>query len=361
MRFEGLGRMEDDNQRISSDLFFVRRLFIIVAVGLLLVALWALSEVILLVFGSILVALILRTVAAPLINHANLSERWAIVLSGLLLVAAVGALLVLFGTDLAYQFRGLAERLPSAIKSLGDQLQISSWADVLKGGNPASSIGNLLVRMVAWSSTLINVAAGLLLVIFGGLYIALDPTLYRDGFLKLIPQQPKLKVANALDQAGEALRRWLGVQVVAMVLVGCLTGIGFWLIGLPTPLALGLIAGVAEIVPIVGPVVAAVPALILASSQDGQTIVWVIAVILAVQQIESNLIAPLLIGRSVSIAPAVALFAIVSMGVLFGPLGLLFGYPLAIVADVLVRCLYVHDTLGKTVQLPGGDNSRLGV
>jgi predicted PurR-regulated permease PerM len=80
---------------------------------------------------------------------------------------------------------------------------------------------------------------------------------------------------------------------------------------------------------------------------------WTIGIIIVVQQVESNLITPLIIGRSVSVAPGVALFAIVAMGVLFGPLGLLFGFPLALVADVAVRRLYVSDTLGEHVEIMG--------
>lgn len=337
-----------------NDFVFLRRLLVIVSVGLLLVALWILSEIVLLIFGSILVALVLRTASAPF-AYVGVGERWSIALAGLALVSAIGALFFAFGSEFANQFRGLGQLLPSAAKSLGEQLQISSLADIIKGGNAASSIGDLVARLFAWGSMLMNVLAGLLLVIFGGVYIALDPCLYRDGFLKLIPQNLKPKIAAALNEAGVALHKWIGVQVIAMVLVGALTGVGYWFVGLPSPLALAVIAGLAEIVPFVGPVIAAIPAVVLAASQDWQTMAWVIAVIFAVQQVESNLIAPLLIGRQVSIAPAVALFAIISMGVLFGPLGLLFGYPLAIVFDVLVRCLYVHDTLGQRVETPGGD------
>ena len=117
--------------------------------------------------------------------------------------------------------------------------------------------------------------------------------------------------------------------------------------------ALGFIAGIAEFVPIIGPILAAIPALLIASSQDLQTVLLALAVLVVVQQVESNLIMPLIADRMVSIAPAVGLFAVVAMGVLFGPLGLLLGFPLAIVFDVAVRRLYVRDTLGQPVQIVG--------
>ena len=122
---------------------------------------------------------------------------------------------------------------------------------------------------------------------------------------------------------------------------------------MPSAFALGFIAGIAEFVPIIGPILAAIPALLIASSQDLQMVLLALAVLVVVQQVESNLITPLIADRMVSIAPAVGLFAVVGMGVLLGPLGLLLGFPLAIVFDVAVRRLYVRDTLGQPVQIVG--------
>jgi predicted PurR-regulated permease PerM len=82
-------------------------------------------------------------------------------------------------------------------------------------------------------------------------------------------------------------------------------------------------------------------------------VLWAVGVLVIVQQIENNLIAPVLAKRMVSVAPVVGLFAVVAMGVLFGPLGLLFGFPLAIVTDIAMRRLYVLDTLGEPVEIMG--------
>jgi predicted PurR-regulated permease PerM len=344
--------MADDSPR-ASDLPFLRRVLILAAVGALVAAVWLLSDVLLLVFGSVLIAVTLRALAAPLSAHLGLGERWALAVVGVLLLSAVTAAVLLFGADLSVQMRGLSEQLSAAVKMLGERLQMDSLADLLKGENPATSIGAIVARVFAWSSTLLGVLAGLLLVLFGGIYLAVDPGLYRAGLVKLVPPVVQPNIEAALDDAGEALRRWLGAQAIAMVLVGTITGIGFWLVGLPSPLALGLIMGLAEFVPMVGPIVAAVPALLLAAGQGWQTVLWALGIIVVVQQLESNVITPLVVGRTLAVAPAVALFAIVAMGVLFGPLGLLFGFPLALVLDVAVRRLYVADTLGERVEIMG--------
>jgi predicted PurR-regulated permease PerM len=193
------------------------------------------------------------------------------------------------------------------------------------------------------------VATGLLLVIVGGVYFALDPDRYRAGFIKLVPPRLQSNVSVAWDEAGEALGHWLIAQLIAMLLVGVFTGMSLWLIGLPSAFALGLIAGFAEFIPIAGPILAAIPALIIAASMSWDMVFWVLGVIVIIQQVESNIIMPLLVGRTVDIAPGVALFAIVAMGMIFGALGLVFGFPLTVAIDVLIRRLYVHDTLGEQV------------
>lgn len=137
-----------------------------------------------------------------------------------------------------------------------------------------------------------------------------------------------------------------------MAIVGTMMGLGMWFIGVPSPLALGLFAGLMEFVPIVGPIVGAIPALLLASTQGGELALWAFGIAVLIQQIENFIITPLLVEHVVKLPPAAGLFAVVAIGVLFGPLGLLLGYPLAIVFDVAVRRLYVRETLGERVTIP---------
>jgi predicted PurR-regulated permease PerM len=138
-----------------------------------------------------------------------------------------------------------------------------------------------------------------------------------------------------------------------MMLVFVLTGLGLWAIGVPAALALALLAALAEFVPLVGPVVSAIPALLIALSDSWQTALGTLLLYVAIQQIESNLIMPLVQRRVVSIPPAVTLFAVVAFGLLFGSLGVLFATPLAVVVFVAVKKLWVRETLGEPADLPG--------
>jgi predicted PurR-regulated permease PerM len=135
-------------------------------------------------------------------------------------------------------------------------------------------------------------------------------------------------------------------QLISMVFIGATSSVGLWLAGVPSFLALGLVAGLGQFVPVVGPWAAAIPGLIIALAKGPETFVWAGLVYLATTQVESNLLTPLILRKTASVPMAITLFAVVAMGVLLGPLGVLLATPLAMVAYVLVRMVYVEDVLG---------------
>jgi predicted PurR-regulated permease PerM len=308
--------------------------------------LYKLSDVVLLVFGAVLVAVIMRAIARPLHAETSMSERVSILAAVVGVISFLALITYLFGSRIGEQLSSLAVHLPEARERLFKALP---FAKDFAG----SSAGALITNALSWGTTIFGAAAAFVLVLVGGTYLALDPQLYKRGFLILFPESLRPLIESTMDDAGAALRLWLGSQFLAMIVVGVMTAIGLILVGVPSPLALGVIAGGLEFVPIIGPVLAAIPALLLASSQDWQTVGWTLVVFIVVQQTENNILMPLLVGRAAGVAPAVGLFAVVAIGVLFGPLGLLLGYPLAIVADVAIRKLYVRETLGEDVDAPG--------
>ncbi len=335
------------------DRTFIRRLMIVLAIGTLLAAVYLLSDILLLFFGSILVATILRSVAHPITVRTGLSERAGLVIAGVVVFGTLGLLIWWIGPGLATQMHSVIADLPDAASRFTQMLDIGPVSELVRNGSPTALLGNVVTRAVSWGTTLVSILTALILVVFGGIYLAADPRTYREGLVKLVPPRLQDNVAATLDDCGHALPKWLGAQVFAMVLVGALTGVGLWLVGVPSALALGVITGLAEFIPYVGPLVAALPALLLASTVDTSTVWWTLAVLVVVQQLESNVIVPMVANRAVSVQPAVGLYAVVALGILFGPLGLLFGFPLAIVADIAIRRLYVRDTLDEPVDILG--------
>ena len=337
----------------DAEVYFVRRILIVAAFLALAAAIWFLSDVLLLTFAGILLAVLVRSISAPLRDKVGVSEGVALLLSGLIILVVLASGLTLFGSQIAGQFNQLFTVIPEATNRILAEFGFSRVQDILTG----TVVGNVLTTAYEWTTAIVSIATALLFIIFTGIYLALDPVSYRNGFILLFPPRVQPLIEETVDDAGRALSLWIGGQLIAMLMVGVTTALGLWLIGLNSALALGFIAGLADFVPIVGPITAAIPGLLVASGQGLDMILWTLAVYIIVQQIESNIIVPIVVGNAVKIPPAVGLFAVIALGVLFGPLGVLFAYPLAVVADVAVRRLYVRETLGEKVEISGEKKS----
>ena len=335
--------------QLIPDNVFVRRVFIFFAIAAFAAALWTLSELLILVFGSILVAVVLRAIAEPIRQVTSIGERLALLLAGLAIIAVLGIASYLFGSRISGQLVTVIEMLPDAATSLSKQMPFLTVSELVRD----TSIGNLVTSAFSWGTTIFGAVFSLVVMIVAGIYIAISPLVYIRGFVRLFPSGTRDQISTTLNDAGHALRRWLGAQLIAMIIVGTLVGVGLAIVGVPSALALGLIAGVAEFVPIVGPVIGAIPALLLASTESFETVLWTLAVFVVVQQVESNIIMPIVAGRAVELPPAVGLFSVVALGILFGPLGLVLGYPLAIVIDVAVQRLYLGGVLKEPIFLRG--------
>ena len=335
---------------------FLRRVLIVGAVAALALVAWYLVDVLLLVFGAVLIAVLLRALADPIAHRTPLSETWALIPATLGILLVVGLAVWLLGAEVRAQVAELVERLPDAWRSFEERLGATDLGEriISRAQDAAPGGGSVVSGLAGVVTSFMGGLADFLLIVFGGLYLAVQPELYRRGILLLFPAGgSRERIAGTLDASGEALRLWLLGQLVSMTFLFVLTGLGLWAIGVPAALALALLAGLAQFVPLLGPIVAAVPALLIALSEGWQTALWTLLLYVAIQQVESNIITPLVQRQAVSLPPAVTLFAVVAFGLLFGPLGILFATPLAVVAMVAIKRLWVRDTLGESTELPG--------
>jgi predicted PurR-regulated permease PerM len=325
----------------------------LVALAVALLVLWLLADVVLIAFAAALLAIVLRAMARQIESHTPLSSAWSLVVAVAVVSAVIAAFVLLLGTQIYAQGAALIERLPQLIDKVAARLGITSVPQLLRDGLPNMLGGELAGRVAGYTTRALEIAALAVLVVVAAVYLAADPCMYRRGMLLLVPQRWRKEGARLLDNIGHALERWLIGQLLAMLLVGVLTAIGLWLIGVPAALALAFLVGVADFVPLVGPMLAALPAVLVALAESGNMVFWVIALYVLVQQIEGNLIMPLVQRRTVRLPPALSLFSILVFGVLFGPLGVLLAVPLAVVAFVTVRQLYLRRYLGEDVSVPG--------
>ena len=150
-----------------------------------------------------------------------------------------------------------------------------------------------------------------------------------------------------LRQLGRTLQGWLLAQLGSMTVIGMLTALGLWLLGVQLAVVLGVIAALLTFIPNLGPILAAVPALLLAFAEGPTQVLWVAALYVGVQVIEGNVTTPLIQQRTISLPPALILAAQLLMASLFGLLGLALATPLAAVGITLTQSLYVYGYLGR--------------
>ncbi|MHA1559822.1 MAG: AI-2E family transporter [Alphaproteobacteria bacterium] len=331
---------------------YLRRLIVTIVVVAIALLVWELKSVLLLAFASVLVAVALLALTRLIQRFTSLGHRWALTIAGALIVAVFGLVIWLAWPSFLDQLERLVTTLTESLDQLESIFGITlpdAAQEVVTAISGA--IDQIWSTVVTVAGGVVSVIAMFILVVFSGVFLAIDPGLYRKGLVLMFPIGWHQKVGHGLDETGRGLRLWLQAQLLTMVVVGLMAGVGAAIIGLPAPLALGLIAGLTEFVPIIGPFIGAFPAVLVAVGIDGQTLVWTLVLYVVIQQIEANLITPILQRRIVSIPPVLLLLSFVGLGSIFGMLGIVVAAPLTIAIFILVREFYVGDLLSEREHL----------
>jgi predicted PurR-regulated permease PerM len=331
----------------NPDAAFIRRVLILgLLAGLAFTAVKIVS-VLLMAFGAVLVSIVLRAVAEPIHRRTGLGQTASLAAAVLLLGAAGGLAGWLFGSEAARQFVSLSVSLPAAWAHLKADLTGTPLGDRLLA--EVAALDGRTGWAISWvprlAGQVVSAAAALFIVLFAGLFVSLRPRSYLDGVLSLVPPRGRPRLEAAMLACGVALRQWLVGQVGSMAMVGVSAGLALWLADVRSPLALGLLAGLGQFVPLVGPFVVAAPGVLLALADSPAKAAWTVLIYIGVGQVESNLFSPFMLRQMAKLPMALTLFAVLAFGLLLGPLGVLLATPLAVVAFVLVRTLYIDGVL----------------
>lgn len=313
---------------------------------------WWVADVLLLAFAGILVAVFLHGLRDAVGKLTGLSEGWSLALVlGLLgiFLFLVGWLL---GAEIVSQLDELIPRLHKAWGEIRNQIRQYEWGRILLANASFKNLAKdkeLLTRITGGLfSTTLGAVASLLVVIFIGLYAAAAPRTYLNGLLRLVPAAGRQRAKEVLDAIGATLHWWLIGTFVKMTVVGAATTAGLVLLDMPLALALGILAFLFEFVPYVGPIMAAVPALLVALAVGPTEMAYIAALYLGIQTLEGYIVSPLVDQRSVKLPPALAIAAQLLLGFSsLGLLGVFIATPLTAVGMVLIKMLYIEDRLGE--------------
>jgi predicted PurR-regulated permease PerM len=295
----------------------------------------------------------------------------AVVLVLIAILAGIGALMA---PVLQKQAVELRQRMPEAIDRVDAELTrrhlaLSAWPGEVKpspkpsqgapkstpkgsGQGPAGAdplhviltqqLSSLIPYLFPFFSTTISALTGVLLVIFLAIFFAADPTTYSRGVLHLVPGRHRPRAREVLRTLGHTLRGWVVARSIAMVTIGIVVSLAMALLGVRAAVALGVIAGVLEFVPVFGPILGAIPAIALAFADSPQKALWVAITFVVIQQLEGNVLIPILLQKTVEVPPALSLIGIASMAIVLGVLGVFIAEPLVAAALVIVKMVYVE-------------------
>jgi predicted PurR-regulated permease PerM len=337
----------------NGDRQFIGRVLIVLMLAALFFLAWHLRHLVLMLFGAVVVATVFRALADRIASLARVREGIAVALSIALIIGSAVALAALFGAHVVSQMDVLADRLPAAWYSFEGRIGDLGFGEQLRRIVDSAGRGGSFASFSQAVLSIGNGIAEVLVVLFAGIFLATQPRFYRTGAIKLVPPARRALVAEAMDESEGALRLWLKGQLIAMVVVGLLTGFGLWLLDVPSALALGLLAGLLEFIPFAGPLLSAVPAILLALAVGPDLALWVALLYFAIQQFEGYVLTPLVQQYAVDLPGVVLLFSLLGFGALFGPLGVILAAPLSVVTYVLVKRLYVIEALHTATPIPG--------
>lgn len=309
------------------------------------------ADALMLVFACILFAILLYKLSAILQRRFGWNRKLALVAVVLTLAAIIGLGGWAMAPQISEQSSELAKEIPASIERLQQEVQRHPLLRKIASELPdpkqmTQQMSQMVPNAGLFFGGVLGAIGNVVIIVFVGIYFAFSPSIYKKGFVRLVPPARRERATQVLDTLGDNLARWLVGKTISMVIVGVATAAGLTMLGVPLGLILGIIAGLLDFIPYVGPIIAGVPAVLIALSMGPDMALYVILLFLAVQTLEGYILQPLVEARAVEIPPALTIVMQLVFGMLLGFAGVALATPLTAVLMVLVNMLYVEDILG---------------
>jgi predicted PurR-regulated permease PerM len=370
----------------------LRTAAIIAGVYVAMQLLWQGRSVFLLGFLGVLLGITLAA-GVDWLQRFRIPRGLGAVLLVVLGVGAVTGLGFLTAPQISTQMREVQDRLPQAMERVRGWIEqrVGGVADALREGAAASGqspdagasgatgeqagrgeeakgapnvgqgiaqqLGKAAGPFFSFFSSTLSVLAGLIVTVFVSIFVATEPDLYHKGLMHLFPHRARAKAGEVLSATATTLRRWLVMQLIAMLGIGAVTTLALVLLDVRGAIALGVLAGFLEFIPYIGPILSAVPAIAMALLDGPEKALYVGLAYIAIQQLEGVVLQPLLMKAGLELPPVITILGQALFSIVFGFLGLLLAVPLLASVMVPVKMLYVRDVVGDEVSIPGQDDS----
>ncbi|MDJ0744131.1 MAG: AI-2E family transporter [Xenococcaceae cyanobacterium MO_167.B27] len=320
-----------------------------------LYVLWQIRQLLLLIFTAVVIATSLNALVQRLCQR-GFQRGYAVLLSILLLVGVLTGFFLIIVPPFIAQFQELALLFPQGIEIL------RTWIDLLLNRLDSELISYLpdIEQLTEQLQPIINqllegglnffygsfgVLLSLLLLLVLTLMLLADPIPYRKGFIRLFPAFYRQRVDQILVLCNEALQGWLGGILFNMCAIAILSFISLSALGIPLALAQAVLAGILTFIPNLGPILSVIPPMAIALIDHPFKSLLVLITYAIIQQLESNILTPLVMAQQVSLLPAITLLAQIFFATFFGFLGLFIALPLTVVGQIWFKEVVIKDIL----------------
>jgi predicted PurR-regulated permease PerM len=321
---------DQPKEEVSSAAFSagaVRAVLVGLAGGAGLFLAWMAAGTLLLIFAGLLVAALLDACTRGLSALLPLNRSWNLAIVSVTIAIVVAGLLFWSGFSVAQQINDLLRALNQQLQVLEKGMAELGMAPTAgAGASPIGHLGRLMFpsahQLFGEARNAFTLAVGgigeAVIVVLIGLFVAIDPAAYRRGIVDLLPERRRLKAAIILDETALYLRRWLIGQLAAMLLLAVLTAVMLAALGVPSPVLLGIQAGLFNFVPYLGAVIAGAPILLMALPLGTTTLLIVLGLYTVIHVGVGYAVIPLIQKQAVHLPPALTLASLVLFGALFG-------------------------------------------
>ncbi|HUP65706.1 MAG TPA: AI-2E family transporter [Thermoanaerobaculia bacterium] len=318
-------------------LWFARHLFLIATLGVL--------------FGLVLSA------GADWLERRKVPRPLAILMLLATLVGSVWLLGNWLGPTLSEQQESLRQRVPEALERLETWIGSSLGTDPSPGGDEKGDLvdtlqeratnesGKIAGHLFSIFATVAGAVGAVILILVVAIYTAASPDVYRRGILQLTPKAARERMSNFLRDLARLWRRWMVAQLISMSVIGLLTTGVLLLLDVEAAVALGVLAGLAEFIPLFGPLLSAIPAILIAFVDSPEKALWVLLAYIVIQQIESNVITPIVMREGVELPPLVTVIGGALFALFGGFAGLLVAVPILAAMLCAIREFFDPDFL----------------
>lgn len=353
------------NQDRDTAYSFVKKVLIFVAIAisisLLVLFLGYAVHILLLVFVGILFGTILRSLSDLITNTTGIPGGVSLAIVVLFIVCLAGGSGYLLAPHVFDQAENLYNSAPEHWNNIKKQIWQYSWGReiALENPDPKDLLSNegddgeesepVTRNLLNFFSITANAAVSIIIVVVIGIYIAAEPEVYRRGLLRLFPHRERPLVSQILDETALVIQWWLVGQIVSMLILGTITTIGLYLIGMPYPLILGIFTALMTFIPNLGPVLAGIPTLLVAFTVSVEMAIYVAIFYVIIQSIEGYFITPMIHREMISVPPVLIISFQFLLYYLIGFIGVFVAMPLVACLMIIIQRVYVEKILGDSM------------